>query len=146
MPRHTFGADTGREMSEENVETIRRAVDAFNRGDRSGWLAHIDPDAVMIPAREWPENAPIRGAEAIWDFYMEVTGAWDEGSIELGDVIDSGADTVVTNNRRSARGRTSGAGVEFSYWVVATFRNGTWVRIEWFANREEALEAAGHSE
>lgn len=96
----------------------------------------------MIPARQWPENAPIRGADAIWDFYMAATGTWDEGASQIAEVIDSG-DTLVVNNRREARGRASGANVEFSYWIVATFRSGKQTRIEWFADRAEALEAAG---
>jgi ketosteroid isomerase-like protein len=94
-------------MSEENVEIMRRSLDAFNRGDKTAWLAMSDPDAEMVPARDWPESAPIRGAEAIWDFYMEVTAAWDEGSFEFGEVIDSGADKIVANNRREALGRRS---------------------------------------
>lgn len=28
-------------------------------------------------------------------------------------------------------------------WQVATFRNGKALRLEWFADRSEALEAAG---
>jgi ketosteroid isomerase-like protein len=129
-------------MSQENLETWRRARDAFNRGDKAAWLAEHDPDVVMIPAREWPENAPIRGPEAIWDFYIAVTDTWDEGSFQIGEVIGSG-DTLVINNRREARGRASGANVEFSYWVVATFRSKKPIRLEWFADRAEALEAVG---
>ena len=129
-------------MSHANVETMRRTMDAFNRGDKAAWLAEHDPDVVMIPAREWPENAPIRGADAIWDFYLAATDTWDEASAQIGEVIDSG-DTLVINNRRDARGRASGANVEFSYWIVATFRSGKQIRHEWFADRAEALEAAG---
>jgi ketosteroid isomerase-like protein len=130
-------------VSEENVESTRRSVAAFNRGDKAAWLLECDPAVEMVPAREWPENAPIRGAEAIWDFYMEVTGAWADGSFELAEVIDVRADKVVLNSRREARGRASGAGVQFSYWVVTTFRNGRALRIEWFSDRGEALKAAG---
>jgi len=132
-------------MSHENVETMRRTLDAFNRADKAAWLAEHDPDVVMIPAREWPENAPIRGADAIWDFYVAATDPWDEGSSQFGEVIDSG-DTLVINNRREARGRASGANVEFSYWTVTTFRSGKPIRHEWFADRAEALEAAGLQE
>lgn len=130
-------------MSQKNVEVMRQSLDAFNRGDKTAWLAMFDPDAEMVPARDWPESAPIRGAEAIWDFYMEVTGAWNEGSFEFGEVIDSRADKIVANNRREARGRASGAGFEFSYWSVNSYRDGKAVRVEWFADRAEALEAAG---
>jgi len=44
------------------------------------------------------------------------------------------------------RGRASGADVEINYWIVITFRAGRVVRDQWFANRAEALEAAGLSE
>ena len=130
-------------MSQGNVETIRRSTEAFDRGDKTAWLSTIAPDAVMIPAREWPEYAPIRGAEAIWDFYVEVTAAWEEGSFQFGETIEAGDDTVVTNVRREARGRASGAGVLFSYWVISTFRHGKTIRIEWFSHRRQALEAVG---
>jgi ketosteroid isomerase-like protein len=130
-------------MSQENVETMRRGNEAFERGDRTTWLATIAPDAVMIPAREWPEYAPIRGAEAIWDFYAEVTTAWEEGSFEFVEIIEAGDDTVIANAQREARGKASGAGVPFSYWLVLTFRHGKTIRIEWYSHRAQALEAAG---
>jgi ketosteroid isomerase-like protein len=133
-------------MSEENVEALRRQNEAINRADKTAWLSTVDPDAVMIPAREWPEYAAIRGAEAIWDFYVEVTSAWAEGTFELGEILAPRDDTAIANVRREARGRASGAGVSFSYWLVATFRHGNTSRIEWFSNRGEALEAAGISE
>jgi ketosteroid isomerase-like protein len=132
-------------MSRENVETMQRTLDAFNRGDKAAWVAEHDPNVVMIPARQWPENTPIRGAEAIWDFYRAATDTWDDAVGQIGEVIDSG-DTLVINNRREARGRSSGANVEFSYWTVATFRNGKPFRLEWFADRAEALQAAGLKE
>ncbi len=133
-------------MSQQNVEHVRRSVDAINRGDKTAWLATFDPDAEMVPARQWPEHAPTRGAEAIWDFYNQVTAAWDEGAFGLGEVIDCGADQVLANVRRAARGKASGVGVNFSYWVMTTYRNGRAIRVEWFADRDEALEAAGLSE
>jgi ketosteroid isomerase-like protein len=132
-------------MSQQNVDSVRRGLDAFNRADKAAWLAEFDSDAVMIPARQWPENAPIRGAEAIWDFYNAVGGTWADGASGAGEVIDS-ADKVLVNYRREARGRASGAAVEFNYWQVATFRKEKAVRLEWFTNRAEALEAAGLSE
>ena len=130
-------------MSPENVESLREALDAFNRRDKPAWLAAFHPDAEMVPAKEWPESTPIRGADAIWDFYAEVAAAWEDGSFELGEVIDSGTGKIVANVRREARGKASGAGVEFSYWLVGTVRDLRTIRVEWFAERAEALEAAG---
>jgi ketosteroid isomerase-like protein len=133
-------------MSQENVEIVRRALDAFNRRDKAAWLAAADPEVENLPAKEWPENAAIRDPDAIWEFYVEAVNAWEEGSFEWGEFIDAGTDTIVANHRREVRGKASGAGVEWSYWVVFTFRHGKVLRVAWFADRAEALEAAGLSE
>jgi ketosteroid isomerase-like protein len=133
-------------MSQENVEIIRRQNDAINRQDKEAWLAATDPDAVMVPAHEWPETAPIRGAESIWGFYAQVIATWEEGLFEFGETIEAPGDVLVVNVVREARGRASGATVRFNYWSVNAFRRGKPVRVEWFANRPEALEAAGLSE
>jgi ketosteroid isomerase-like protein len=133
-------------MSQENVESFRQSLDAFNRRDKRAWLATMHPEAELVPAKEWPENTPISGATAIWDFYVEVAGVWEDGSFELAEIVDSGTGKVVANNRLETRGKASGAGAEFSYWLVGTFRDGRATRIEWFAHRDEALQAAGLSE
>ena len=107
-------------MSQENVESARRAFDAFNRRDKTAWLAEVDPEFETFPSREWPENAPIRGAEASWD-------------------------KVVASSHREMRDKTSGGDIVWDFWVVITFR-GRAFRFEWFADRAEALEAAGLQE
>jgi ketosteroid isomerase-like protein len=122
---------------------MRQSVDAFNRGDKTPWLATFDPDAEMVPASGVAGERANPRCRSDWDTYVEVTGAWDEGTFEFGEVIDSGADKIVAHNRRDARGRASGAGVQPSYWSVSTYRNGKAVRVEWFADRAEAREAAG---
>jgi ketosteroid isomerase-like protein len=132
-------------LSVGNVESLRRSNDAFNRRDKAAWLATFDPAAEVFPARDWPEHAVIRGAEAIWAFYAEVTGAWEEGEFELGEIVEAGTDRIVANIRHEARGKTSGAAVAFDYWAVTTFRDGKQVCAEWFADRAEALDAAGLS-
>ena len=133
-------------MSEENVETLRTGLDAFNRRDKAAWIANCDPEIENIPPREWPESAPLRGPEAIWEFFVEAQGAWEEGAYEWGEMIEVGSDKLVANQRRRLRGKSSGVDVDWSFWTVNTFRNGKLLRFEWFTDRAEALEAAGLSE
>ena len=133
-------------MSPENVRVSHGALDAINRRDRLAWLRFCDPEFVNVPARNWPESAPIRGPDAAWGFYMEALAAWQEPDFEWGEVIDAGNDKIVAHNRAQVRGSESGASVDWSYWNVITFRRGKWLRIEWFTDRAEALKAAGLSE
>jgi ketosteroid isomerase-like protein len=133
-------------MSQENVETQRRALEAFNRRDRAVWLAVCDPEVENVPPREWPESDPIRGSEAVWDFYVEGNQPWEDSPFENVEVIDAGNDKVVVDMRREVRGKASGVSIAWRYWQVGTLRNGKILRIEWFADRAEALEAAGLQE
>jgi ketosteroid isomerase-like protein len=132
-------------MSQENADTLRRALEAFNRRDKAAWIALCDSEIENFPPREWPENAPLRGAESIWDFYVEAVQAWGEGAFEWGELLDAGSDKIVANQIRTMRGKASGARVAWSYWVVFTFRDGKVLRSKWFSDRADALEAAGAS-
>jgi len=109
-------------------------------------LALCDPNFESVPSNDWPEMEPIRGAEAAWDFYVETDQPWETTPYEYVDLIDDGSDNAVGQMRREMRGKASGAAVTYSYWVAVTFRNGRVLRIEWFAARGDALEAAGLSE
>lgn len=133
-------------MSQENVESLRQGLDAFYRRDRAAWLALCDPEFETVPSDDWPESDPIRGPEAAWDFYVGADAPWEESPYELIEVSDAGNDNIIANMRREMRGKASGAGVEYSYWVAATFRNGKVLRIAWFGERATALRAAGLSE
>ena len=63
---------------EGNAETLRTALDAFNRRDKEAWIANCDPEIENVPPREWPESAPLRGPEAVWAFFVEAQGAWEK--------------------------------------------------------------------
>ena len=133
-------------MSQENVETFRRVLAAYDRRDRAAWLALCDQDYEVVPPDDWPEPDPIRGRDAGWDFYVDLEATF--GSVGTGDaeVMDAGPDNVVVRRATEVRGRASGAGVELSYWMVITFREGKVLREQWFKNRADALEAVGLSE
>ena len=129
-------------MSQENVEILRRRIDAFNRGDRSAWLASLDEDYEIVTLGDWPDAGAIRGGEAGWDFYRDVAETLTFERVHV-EFLDAGVDKVLGHQRHGARGRQSGAGVEVDRWFVTTLREGKVLRDEWFTDRAAALEAAG---
>jgi ketosteroid isomerase-like protein len=133
-------------MSQENVDALRRMLDAFNRGDRTAWLASLDERYEMVPIGDWPDARAIRGGEAAWDFYRDVAQTLGFEMRAYMEFVDASADKVVGHQRHGAHGRRSGADVEVDFWLVSTFREGKIVRDEWFTDRAEALEAAGLEE
>jgi ketosteroid isomerase-like protein len=130
-------------MSQEHVEIVRQALDSFNRRDRAAWLALCDPGIENVLPRDWPESGSIRGAESVWDFYIEAEKVWGASSYEFVEVIDAGDDKVVAHQRGDMEGKASGAAVAFGYWPVFTIRNRRVLRIVWFTDPAEAYEAAG---
>jgi ketosteroid isomerase-like protein len=133
-------------VSQENVDLAQRGLDAFNRRDKAAWLTLMDPDMEVIPPRDWPESAPIRGSEAVWKFYIQNIEAFREGVLENVELIDAGGNGVVAHMRGELHGSQSNASVAFSFWPVSTFRRGKTVRTEWFSDRSDALKAVGLEE
>jgi ketosteroid isomerase-like protein len=130
-------------MSQENVEIMRQSLDAFDRRDRAAWLASRDRDCEVMPASAWPEADEIHGREAAWDFYVEVAGAFEQHLLGGVEIVDAGADKLLVHYRNDLRGRASGAEVEINNWIVVDFQDGKIARDQWFADRDEAVEAAG---
>jgi len=95
------------------------------------------------PPAHWPETATIRGPEATWDFMLALNEPWEEGSYELMELIGGTEDMTAARVGRHVRGQSSGIAAEFEYWAAVRFRAGKVLRVEWFADRAEALEAVG---
>src|SRR5438128_615438 len=104
-------------ISEQNVETVRRAFEAFGERDRGAWLSLCDPALESSPSGDWPETATIRGREAVWDFYLQADDPWEPGTYQLAEIIDAGEDRVLAHQVREMRGKESGAAVQYDYWV-----------------------------
>jgi len=133
-------------MSQEKVELLRQSLDAFNRRDKAPWVALCDPQVEWMPPADWPETATIRGPEATWEFMLALNEPWQEGSYELIELIDATEDMIAARVGRHVRGQSSGIAAEFEFWAVVSFRDGKVLRIEWFADRADALEAMGPRE
>ena len=132
-------------MSQKNVEIVRQSMEAFDRRERSVWLALHDEDFEIVTTGDWPESDAGHGPEAAWEFYISIANAFDQGELGDVDLVDAGDKVLVRQNNR-LRGKTSGIGVALDFWVVVTILDGKMLRDHWFTDRAEALEAAGLSE
>ena len=128
-------------MSQENVELVRRAFEAWFRGDSEEALAGLDPDIVYKPAQE----EAVQGLDAVRASWERWQASWQEQEVTLEETIDAG-DHVIQAILFRGRGRGSGIEVEGRFFQVLTIKDGKAVRWEEFSDRAEALEAAGLSE
>ena len=132
-------------MSRENVEAIRATYEALNRHDLDAVLSDASPDFELIPlpgmiVADWFSGHA--GAREFWSLPFE---AFDEIQIEPTEGFIDAGDAIVVAVRWQGRGR-DGITVDQRLVDVWTFRDGLKVRLQGFATKREALEAAGLSE
>ena len=127
-------------MSQENVEIIRRTYASFERGDISAVLHDADPD--LVTYRADPEAATWHGPEGFLEALADWTEGFDQFSASAEEFIDAG-DRVIVRVHQRARGKGSGVPVEADFWFVHTLSDGKITRLDMFASKGPALEAAG---
>ncbi len=129
-------------MSEQNVEIVRAALEAFRRGDVDIALEHIHPD--MVSKRTDPDGAVFHGREGLLALMADWVEGFEEWSYRAEEFIDAG-DHVVVRLYQWGRGAGSGVPVDGDYWVTYTFEDGKVRRFTIFTDRERAFEEAGLS-
>jgi ketosteroid isomerase-like protein len=135
-------------MSQENVETVGRAMDLWLRGDLDAWLELMDPDIgwdiSTHPLPDVPNHG--RGRDALMaDMIVTYLSGWTDYSAELKEVIDAG-DQVVVVLHETARMRDTGVPLDRDLVQVWTVRDGRASFLRVFRTKVEALELAGLSE
>jgi ketosteroid isomerase-like protein len=132
-------------MSQENVEVVRRVIEAFNRRDFDAALSHLAEDATWAPFLARTETSLLRGRSEIraaWERQVEVMDVRGQAL----EVLADDKNRVVTQILMTARGRGSDLPIEGRFAAVATFHDGLVTSVESYADAAEALAAAGLSE
>ena len=134
-------------MSQENVEIVRNAMNAYNSGGGiEAMLAFIHSEAVTYPFPEWPEDSVYRGHEGARRLTAVWTEPFDEYAGEVHEIRDCGDQVVWLG---WSTGRIKGAGTPIRQplgAVFSRFRDGMIGEGRFFLTWEEALEAAGLKE
>jgi ketosteroid isomerase-like protein len=133
-------------MSQENVELLRRAYEAFNDGDPSIFLERYDPDILLCISPDLPETGPVLGAADVEKWFTDYFTPFGHSfRVKPHEFIDVGESVIVLGTEQ-AQGRRSGAEVEHDAAVVYTFRAGRIIRIDVPADADEARQILGLGE
>jgi ketosteroid isomerase-like protein len=136
-------------MSEQDVELVRRADDAFMAGlehrDFTGGFATglMAEDYELIVAAEVPERRSYRGLEGLVEFVQTWTEDFEQWSMQRHELTDAGSDRVFASYSQSAIGKGSGVPIELEYFAVYEVKNGKVIRTRQYLDRDKALKAAG---
>jgi ketosteroid isomerase-like protein len=132
-------------MSQENVETLRRGVAAFNNRDVEALVDLVHPEVEwhpLLPVLLGGEATVYRGHEGVREIFRELDEAFVEMRSDLSEIRVLG-EQVLGIGRLWGRGRESGAETETELVWLAEFKNGKGIRCREYLHLEEALEAAG---
>jgi hypothetical protein len=152
-------ADTGREMSHEDVDLLRAgpispegldlramaetAFEALNAGDLDGYLALIAEDVEFTSLVAEAEGTAFRGHEGVRVWWETVRGAFQDPQWELLDVRGS-SDRAVTKFRMT--GSLSGVPVAQTMWQASRAHEGKLTWWAFFRTEREALDAVAQPE
>lgn len=136
-------------MSEENVEIVRRVIDAWNRRDIDELVTCTDPETEYVNHPKAVEPGTRRGiaeVSAVWRSQWE----FGNGRFDAVERIFDRGDEVFVLCRMSAAIARSDSRIEESVLLSWRLRGGKMIRFEVLGlGRTEiqtALEAAGLSE
>ena len=129
-------------MSGDNVEVVRRSIEAWNRQDRHGLRAFYRANAEVDWSRSRsPFKGVYRGRREIEKFWDVFWSSWEDVRLETHDFTEAGSEIVVWNTAHM-RGR-EGIEVSARTALVFTVENGHITCLRLFDEQDEALEAVG---
>jgi ketosteroid isomerase-like protein len=130
-------------MSGRNVDIVRDAYDAINRGDLDTAVSCIAPDMEYVASGAVPGATGVfLGPEGVKEFIARLYAEFDEARADVSEMLDAGDQVLVSATARG-RGKLSGVETTWDTWQLWTVRDGKLVRGQGFTSREEALGAAG---
>jgi len=133
-------------MSEETIDRLRAALDAFNRTGEIG-PDLLDSNIEMHQASSIIDTAGVfHGREGLREMLGELQEAFEDLSFEAEEISETPEGEIVAFIRVRGRGKGSGIEVDNAIAWVVTLRDDSIARIVVYEERAEALEAAGLSE
>ena len=133
-------------MSQENVEIVLAALDAWNRRDFDAAIsvAHEDAEIHFVGGFADLIGEEYDAREGILRFLHDILGTIG-GQVVVETTTDAGEQVVVVTTVEGS-GAESGVPVTLRFGQVWSFRDGKAIRLDFYYEPSEALEAAGLSE
>jgi ketosteroid isomerase-like protein len=126
----------------DDVEVVRRVLDAFTRADVDAVLEASSEDFEFdFSNSRGPLSGVYRGVDEARTFFESFLEPWAALDVETEEFIELGRDRYLTVSEIRTRGQGSGAEVNARGALVWTVRGGEVAALKLYQSKEEALEA-----
>jgi len=118
-------------------DRYRQAIEAFNRRDRSAWLALIDDDCDIESRFSRVGDTFYRGREAVENWWADLEETWEYLEVEVHEVRAVAPDQTLALIVLHGKGRGSGLEVREAHAHRVEWSDGKWLRLR-YVDRDEA--------
>jgi ketosteroid isomerase-like protein len=136
-------------MSQENIEAVKGALEAMNRGDVEAVLQALDPEIEWHMALQELVGGVAgvyHGHRGVREYFRDMDEAFAEVELDYTEFRDLGDRVLATGSFRT-RGRYSGAVIESPVAALIDVDDDSIAtRVLTYLDPKDALEAAGLSE
>ncbi len=134
-------------MSQENVESVRRLIEAISSRNYGVVAECCAPDAEWHNTSVFPGATTVVGADAIERFLRDLFEAYRGGTsgMDIEELVDAG-EAVVVGIHGWGHGMSSGVPIDTRWAHVIRFQGPEVIRVDTYGRFSSALEATGLSE
>ena len=129
-------------MSQENVELVREAFQAWYPNDSEGFARHLAPE-FEYEITYGPERGVFRGLKATVDALDHWQEPFADYDWRPDTYLDGGDDRVVVPFTESGHGKTSGIRIEQRRAFLCLLRDHKILRLVEYPSTADALQAVG---
>jgi ketosteroid isomerase-like protein len=131
-------------VSEENVDRVKQAYEAYLRDGWEALLPYLAPDVEWDMTKTALDGHLHQGHDGVRAFFEALAATWDGFRFSYDEFMDvDDADAVVAIGKFHGRGRASRIEVDALMVHVWTLQEGIGVRLRAYLDRDQALEAVG---
>jgi ketosteroid isomerase-like protein len=122
-------------------------LEAYNRRDLEAAVIGWHPEFEYCPGRDWVKaglaEPSYRGLEGYRRYIAATAEVWgQENTLEPVELIDLGEQIVILADGQM-RAQASGVPLAEAFALVATLKDGRFIRLQEYYDHAQALEAAG---
>jgi ketosteroid isomerase-like protein len=128
---------------DDDIDVVRRAWAATNRGDQDAMMREYHPEIVAIPFGAAMEGKAYRGPdEVIGWFRDEILAAWETFQV-LPETFERVGDKLLVTGRWNARGIESGVELDIQATWVVEVRDGKIAYWQTYTDHAQARRDVG---